>query len=350
MKNLIKVLSLCLFVFLGSCSKDSTGIEEKEPNVYVLNTILSNTTNQGYVQIWNNGKTTDLTDKSNDAKGYRMYVSNSDTYVLGGEYDTATGHEGQRLWKNGERLITPANTTYVDVFVSGSDVYFLGTERLASKVSKVGVNNKVVVYKNGKPTYLTDGSTYTDPHRIFVVGSDVYFLGKGYDELTEKGILKLWKNGEVTNITDGTIDAVATDLFVTQNNDVYVLGREYDGNHYTSKLWKNGSEVVNFINEPSFRAISVFVSNEIVYVVGYKLEAGKYKTQLWKNDQVSVDIGVGAVDSFPTDVFVKDGKVYISFSETNQDGIYVSKIWVDGVITELTDGKTDAYSEGIFVE
>jgi len=68
---------------------------------------------------------------------------------------------------------------------------------------------------------------------VYIVGS--MDIGARYDAAV------IWKNGEPTYLTDGTGDAQARAVSMV-NNDVYVLGydRHFSNNNYI-KIWKNST-------------------------------------------------------------------------------------------------------------
>ena len=70
---------------------------------------------------------------------------------------------------------------------------------------------------------------------------DVYIAG--FENNGTKDVAKIWKNGVVTALTDGTNDAAAISVFVL-GTDVYVSGWESNGTKKIAKIWKNGIATV----------------------------------------------------------------------------------------------------------
>ena len=66
---------------------------------------------------------------------------------------------------------------------------------------------------------------------------DIYVVGNENNGSTD--IAKLWKNGIVQNISDGTKSAYVSSVF-SSGSDVYVSGGESNGSNYVAKIWKNG--------------------------------------------------------------------------------------------------------------
>src|SRR5690606_40983566 len=82
-----------------------------------------------------------------------------------------------KLWKNGipQDLTNGSNQAEsYSVFVSGNDVYAVGQERIGSKdVAKL--------WKNGVAQNLTDGINHAKAKSVYVSGNDVYIVGQEHN-------------------------------------------------------------------------------------------------------------------------------------------------------------------------
>ncbi|WP_428740733.1 hypothetical protein [Tenacibaculum sp.] len=362
MKNILKLTCLLILLLISSCSKDSADDVTSNTNTYALLSSEIGTNDNGVIQLWKNGNITDITNKDSYSWGDNMVIENGDVYISGSEKEVG-GSVQTVIWKNGvklnsttsaktnltnfganqkneEKLAVPTNAKLADFTVSGNNIYLLKDEFVD------GIS-KIVMYKNGQPTNITNGSHRTTAVKIKVIGPDVYILGLEENE-SSTSVLKVWKNGQPTNLTDGTNFARADDIFIT-NNDVYVLGREYNGSYLKPKLWKNGVEIPNFISDQYFAPSSLFVENNNIYVAGTTIKNVRL-AQLWKNGE-TINLGSSNLKhSYSSNVYVNDSKVYVSFSEQNQDDIFVSKLWIDGEITDLSDGKTNSFIQKVVVK
>jgi hypothetical protein len=122
--------------------------------------------------------------------------------------------------------------------------------------------------------------------------------------------------------------------------NVYVAGYTTNAQQiYVATLWKNGVAQKLSDGKTNAQANSVFVSGEDVYVAG---SVGG-DAVLWKNG-VAQNIA-GSVNS----IFVFGEDVYVAGYTTNAQRIPVATLWKNGVAQKLSDGKTYAQANSIFV-
>jgi hypothetical protein len=222
--------------------------------------------NNSLARLWKNGVVTNLP-LSNGifSTASSVFVSGSDVYISGSIYDPINGSKA-KLWKNGivnDFGNLPINASPSSLVISGTDIYAAGSEitgsngmySLFGKVWKNGVSTTLLTANpiNGSGTVF-EGISLSS---VFVKGIDVY--AAGYQAVAgstlAQYVAKVWKNGVVTNLTNGTTDGRASSVFVF-STDVYVVGSE--GN--LAKVWKNG--VISSLNSGGFNysyANSIFV-------------------------------------------------------------------------------------------
>src|SRR6185369_17403301 len=100
-----------------------------------------------------------------------------------------------------------------------------------------------------------------------VNNGDVYVIGTEKDPTTKNRVLKLWKNGQVTSLTEASNEATANDL-IFFNGQLYILGDVLDSISnlgWQTKLWKDG--VPSTLNSGSGSTIShrLYATNSDVY-------------------------------------------------------------------------------------
>jgi hypothetical protein len=207
------------------------GIAVDGGDIYVAGHNYQPGLSKHYAMLWKNGAAdaTYLTDGTNQAEAFTVVISGSDIFVGGYDGDQA------RVWKNGTpmALANSENFRIRGIAISGSDVYAVGECNCFSSIV-------IRYWKNGVATTLTDGAYEAYGYGIAVSGSDVYVAG--VESSSNKRIAKVWKNGVATNLTDGTKNAWATGVAV-ENGQVYVVGYERTANDIFNyaMLWKNGT-------------------------------------------------------------------------------------------------------------
>ena len=227
------------------------------------------------------------------------------------------------------------------------DVYVAGYIHNAQEI------DVATVWKNGKLHHLTDGKQNACANSVYVSGGDVYVAG--YESYTQEiNVAKLWKNGKPQNLTEGTRYAAANSVFVSDGN-VYVAGYEASGQEYTdrsgayryiAKLWKNGvaQNLTDGTNEA--QAKCVFVSGSDVYVAGYERnEDGNNYAKVWINGVVH---NISDNYSMAFSVFVSDNNIYVGGSE---GGYTSATVWTNGISQILHNGtmQTSSSVSSIFV-
>jgi hypothetical protein len=226
-----------------------------------------------------------------------IFVSGSNVYVLGSENNIPT------YWRNG--VATPVtNGTFqaeaYSIFVSGNDVYIAGYER------NIGGYYVAKYWKNGVETILSSTASYAAAYSITVSGNDVHVAGYEYSSTNSNDVAKYWKvtNGgtpQTTNLSDGTGDAYAEGIAVS-GNDVFIAG--LDENTNVAKGWKNGA-VTNLTTGGSRTyANSVFVNGNDVYYGGAAYNGTTWMSTYWKNG-TAVNLTNGARVAVAKAIFVK---------------------------------------------
>jgi hypothetical protein len=192
-------------------------------------------------KLWKNGTEQSLSGSTNTTKARSVFVSGNDVYVAGSEYTGYGSYDPDykstaKLWKNGiaQSLSNGTNNAEAySVYVSGNDVYVAGNQE-SGKGRKVAT-----LWKNGVAQSLSGSTSYAEAYSVFVSGNDVYVAG--YEEKETGVIATLWKNGTAQSLSHSTNYAEARSVYVLSSN-VYVAGYEYTDNglHGFAKLWKNG--------------------------------------------------------------------------------------------------------------
>ena len=92
---------------------------------------------------------------------------------------------------------------------------------------------------------------------LAVAGSDVFVFG--VEVVNGINVIKYWKNGIASTVTDGTFDAEAW-AFTLSGSIAYIAGWEKNNSGiYVAKYWVNGSPVVLSDGIKDAGCIGIFV-------------------------------------------------------------------------------------------
>ena len=263
-------------------------------------------------------------------------------YVAG--FENVQTNPVARLWKNGTvqnltgsseaafRSSTILSSEARSVFVSGNDVYVAGYDIILSEGERIG---RARLWKNGEVQQLDNGTYFDQALSVFVSGDDVYVLGSEslhpVPSSTGGWVYKYWKNGKAEIFAKGNNGEGVNSIFVS-NNDIYIAG----GYENQAKLWKNGEEENlaggNYAN-------SVFVLNNDVYVAGY----GSTIAKLWKNGKLeNITNGINNAHAFS--VYVSDNNVYVAGHDGDE-----ARLWKNGVVQKIADDKDARMFLSVFI-
>jgi hypothetical protein len=228
------------------------------------------------------------------------------------------------------------------------------------------IDKNAVLWKDGVPTFLTNNPP-ASPFKFAVAvktvvnNNDVYVLGYEEDSTMANGnvsTVKIWKNGQLTNITSGTTYATALGLAV-YNGDVYIAGfEETSTNNIVPKFWKNG--VANNLTIDTFsngEAHNIEVVNGDVYVVGSVTKVFSPNSSVverpvyWKNGVLNILPSVGPHNVSAYDIAFIGTDIYISGTDlinaTTQDTRAV--YWKNGIKSNLPITGNHQRSEAYFM-
>lgn len=197
-----------------------------ENDVYIAGTEYNGSYN--IAKVWKNGVASNLGDATKETTADAITVSGNNVYVTGSEFDGMSII--LKLWKNGvpQNLTSGVKSAEVNgLFVSNNDVYVTGEETGSAKFWKNGVAT-VIASKQAKGTGI-----YVSENTVFVIFEE-------YNSETKKWQGKLWKNGKISNITDGTQNCSLKSISM-DGSDVLIVGSENNGTADVAKIWKNGT-------------------------------------------------------------------------------------------------------------
>lgn len=201
-----------------------------------------------------------------------------------------------------------------------------------SGASSSDVTANALVWKDGDVTLLEASAVSS---AVFVTDDNVYMSGAYVDSGNDKPCY--WDGGTKVNLDVPAADeGIATSIYV-YGDDIYVSGYYDNSGNETACYWKNGVKV----DLSEGQANSIFIYEGSVYVAGSD-DVGK--AAYWKDGS---KVALSALISIAYDIEVVNGDVYVAGAVI--DGNTYAVYWKNGVITELTDGSTDAIASSIAV-
>lgn len=210
-------------------------IEVVDDDIYVVGNI------GGRAVYWKNGEVNFLTDHGRMANAFAIAVADGKVYVGGSVKNNFMDNYEAAYWVNGEEFKL-GGEVITSIFARGSDVYMTGHLGKAMKYFK---NFEEVSLNESAPQFSGTSSVFvSDDNDVYVAAPGMYWLNGVKEQVMNNGkqigfgdlkvldgvvygaaiysvnnifVAAYWKNGEVINITDGTHNAIVSDLEVIKN-------------------------------------------------------------------------------------------------------------------------------------
>ncbi len=326
---LITILcAVLLGVFLPSCSNPSSGGGGSNPVVYVAG-YYTGGSGKKVACYWKDGVKTDLTDGTNDAEAFAIFVVSGSVYVAG--YDNNQAY----YWKDNMAGAVPLPGALASrgngIYVSGGTVYVAGYS------DNLGQAKACYWVDSGTPTKKDLlGAQPSQALSVFLSGSDVNTSGY-YSGSTAS----YWVNelDLPTPLPDGTGGRGMS--IVVSGGTRYTAGY-YDGGK--ACFWVEDAAPNHLDN--SAKGLSISVSGGLVYTAGF-YNPGAITATYWIGTTRQPDL-TGTIPSRAEAIHVVDGVVYTAGWHTPLPS-FAASYWTDGVRTDLTDGSSNAQAYSIYV-
>ncbi len=237
------------------------------------------------------------------------------------------------LWVDGVQqdltdggIVAVANDVYV---TENKDVYIVGWDT----PDNTG-NTRAIIWKNGEMTYLSDGRKNAQAKSVFVYGEDVYVAG---NEVGVNNKVLLWKNGVQTVLPSSFDYAEASSMTISDNGDIYVVG--YDNG---PAVWKNGVKSGEELGDVATQLLGLYLQGTELYCSGYRADSeGMYRAMVWKGNQAT-ELTDGTTDCYGNAVWVSEsGDVYVAGNQSTspKKGLF----WKNGTAENLTSDSYKAF-------
>lgn len=235
-----------------------------------------------------------------------------------------------------------------DPETEAGDIYVAGTEFN-------GTNYVAKVWHNGIVTNLTDGTNRATANNIVISDTNVYV--KGIETIGTIDIGRIWKNGKLIFSTDSRFTNNLKSFFVV-GNDVYAVGDEYDPSSAVSqKVWKNGilsSMKLNTDTARNYSVDDIFVQSGNIYIAG----TIQYRDALnntisyacyWKNGVLNKMPMIGDRDlNWGMNIFVEGSDVYLLGRGQEKVAKQTAILWKNGSLV-FKDTLYNSYPANLFV-
>lgn len=329
-------------------------VTQKEAVIYAIGQEAVPGKGYYYATIWKNGKRHLLSDGSHDAFCNGVYADGETIYIVGceatgdlvddGFYDPYHLNVGV-IWKfkageedKAEKTVISDGkyaTSPIAVTVSDGKVYAAGFDTPV-------YDRRVILWTDGKPQYLTDGSTDAVAYCICSDGKDVY-VG-GYVQPADNkqgGVATIWKNGVAQSLTSGKTVAKVNAVCI-DGGKVYAAGTEKEsGGRWKGVLWIDGV-AQDFTDYVGTEVTGLYVKDGEYIIEGNMTETDAAKDicpYIWTSkgaQKVAADMklcqGVGlAVDG--NDIYVAGNES--AGYDADYNPIYHAHLWKNGVEQEL---------------
>lgn len=186
---------------------------------------------------------------------------------------------------------------------------------------------------------LTDTTIAAGAFKMY----EVYALVNETINLEQK--IKVWHNGTITFISQGTSFKAGYGLFV-DGADFYVSGW-YE---VRPAYWKN-TTYTSLSASLSGRAMAIVVEGGVVHMAGMEINGSQFGVKYWINENGTfLTTPQFTNNDYAGDMEIKNGEVFIAGSESISNGASMAAYWVDGVKTGLSSLSDHAGGEDIFID
>ena len=211
--------------------------------VHNSNVLVVGLSESGAPYLANNNEVNWLPKRSGHKNNWAEVIaeSNGNIYIMGRNVTEASNSFGTNrtfFWKNQELMDYDIEGDGLCMTVLNDNIYCLVEKADGMLYLWIDGEMTATGLKNSSDNIF--GPTFKP---MFVNGDNIYIIGQ------QDGVAKVWKNGDITSLTDETNKSTLTGIHV-YNDDVYIVGYDFmdrtdtDYQHTIIKLWINGKESV----------------------------------------------------------------------------------------------------------
>ncbi|MBO7316605.1 MAG: Ig-like domain-containing protein, partial [Paludibacteraceae bacterium] len=195
-------------------------------------------------------------------------------------------------------------------------------------VATIDANGKVTAVKGGTAIITAECQGTKETCAISV--KDIFVAGSLELSDSEK-LAVIWQKCDTGAFVKYSLENAEFTAMEVNELGIYYAGIE----NGTAKVWKDET-ILNELGE-NITVTSMCIANGNVYVSGYESISDKFVARVWKDGSEILNFN-SDITTYAYDVLVEKGKVYVAgakFREKTALDLYDAIIWVDGVETPL---------------
>lgn len=321
MKHLIYQTAFSLILIASACKNDKCTSSITTKKIYMLSNEEGNK-NKKYIRLYVNDETYLLGDTNFSYTSKDMEIENSNIYVLATKTNLQTFASEYIVFKNGQIIQKFPNTSSfipTALVISGNDILIAGTGQ------DNGSKSKLKLWKNGVITEITQGiATDAFCSDMIIDKSDVYIAGSETLDSLEIRVAKYWKNGSPVSFEQ----SAEIKRIVKFNNEIYCSGVSGGLPCY----WNNG-EITTLGNDKG-QCVGITFKNNLIQALVSSVASGKYQTSLWNNSTSTAltDANSHPEGSFGTELIYTDTEIIAAGGIFNPNETVSPVIWKNGKI------------------
>lgn len=236
-------------------------------------------------------------------------------------------------------------TAQCKIMVPNHDIYMTGYQQFESGSN---AKNTARLWKNGDLVNITQPpSKDAIAFGFYMSGNNIYLVGNEKRPNTNDAYATLWTNGAPVRLSDGSSYSIAYDV-VRVNNDVFAVG--YDKG--MACYWKNGKKTDLYTATAGSANTISYASVGNLYIGGSVYSGGQERGAIWKNANLSL-LGTAGVMSRVSKIVTVGHDVYAmgylrpnTVIWKNQNLISTSFIGANGFIDDMDISGSDVYVLG----
>lgn len=338
MKRIFIQIALVLVLVASSCKGDKCNSISTKKTYMLCNE--ENSKSKKYIRLFVNEQTYLLGDTNFSLFAKDMEIENGDIYVLATKTNLQNFVTENVVFKNNDIIKSiPSTNSFIPtaLSISGTDIFIAGTGQ------ENGSMSKLKLWKNGNITNLTQGiSTNITCNDMLIDNGDIYIAGSETLDSSEIKVGKYWKNGNPIELEQNS----EVKRIIKSGNNIYCSGIS---NGFPS-YWTNG--VLSSLGKNRGQCVGISIENNQIYALVSSQINDKFQTSIWNNQSESflTDVNSHPNGSFGTELIKNSTDLVAAGGVFNTDETVSPVIWTNGKLQLMpyTSGTVSFISKIIY--